>query len=109
MKDDSLSDVVNEECICGRYHSNIEYKCYKCGKLVPVKKYENVHVEKAVMLDDNVGKQETYRLLNIDKAMEPSVFEKRIWNEAIEAVEVELHKKLKFPTEACAIVRGLKK
>ena len=35
--------------------------------------------------------------------------EKLIWNNAIEAAELEISKKLKYPTEACAIVRGLKK
>lgn len=31
------------------------------------------------------------------------------WNEAIEAAELALHKRLEYPTEACAIVRSLKK
>lgn len=33
----------------------------------------------------------------------------KIWNAAIEAAELALHEKLKYPTEACAIIRGLKK
>jgi hypothetical protein len=33
----------------------------------------------------------------------------KVWNAAIEAALLALHDKLKYCTEACAIIRGLKK
>lgn len=70
MKDDSLSDVVNEDCTCGRFHSISEFKCYKCGKKVPAVKSDYSVGNQVLIAQDKIGR---------------SVFEKRIWNEAIEA------------------------
>lgn len=41
-----MDNVVKEadECTCGRYHSASEWTCYRCGKLVTVKKPEVVSV-----------------------------------------------------------------
>lgn len=55
------------------------------------------------------AKVKTYELFQqmIDDGENPNLNE--VWNAAIEAAELSLHEKLKYPTEACAIVRGLKK